>query len=259
MGAVWVYEQNRNSANVKIRLQFSAGINNALDSDGYMYVELYKESSTGTLTYNDRSYILDSTYTTEAEKNEYMWRMTSFFYLSYDARYLVKCKFRRWNESYGTYFANLQLCYVTAWDWDISNGTATEIQTQEAKKAVDKVSGYKTPQFNHLVWNDIVEKVDKMIFHLNDEWNVYYDTYENTKMLNTLEGRTLTAKRFNSLRYNIGSRYATGISDVYSYNDSIGAENYTVYGHYFTTLTTKLNEWIGSKIDFKYMPPGNWL
>ena len=66
MGAVWVYEQNRNSANVKIRLQFSAGIDNALDSDGYMYVELYKESSTGTLTYNDRSYILDSTYTTEA-------------------------------------------------------------------------------------------------------------------------------------------------------------------------------------------------
>lgn len=52
----------------------------------------------------------------------------------------------------------------------------------------------------------------------------------------TSSDKTLTAARFNSVRYNIGAHYSTGISEV--------ASGDPVLGSYFTTLTTKLNEWI---------------
>jgi hypothetical protein len=65
---------------------------------------------------------------------------------------------------------------------------------------------------------------------------ILYGSYDDTKM--TTDGDyTLTAKKFNSLRYNIGSRkVSTGITEK--------KRGDPVLGSYFITLTDCINDWI---------------
>ena len=65
-------------------------------------------------------------------------------------------------------------------------------------------------------------------------WSTKYASYADTKMSSS--DKALTAKRFNSLRYNIGRSYSTGINEVSSGD--------IVYAWYFTTLARCMNEWI---------------
>lgn len=93
-----------------------------------------------------------------------------------------------------------------------------------------------TTNFSYSVWNELCDKVSEVrVASGNSTWNSYYLTLAKTKM--TSSDKILTATRYNSLRYNIGSIYTTGINEV-----STGDK---VYGQtHFLNLTNKINEWI---------------
>ena len=84
------------------------------------------------------------------------------------------------------------------------------------------------------MWNDLCDKVKEILDATGGSWDSTYATYANTKM--TSSNKTLTATKFNSLRYNIGSHYSTGITDVDTNDD--------VLGSYFTKLASCINGWI---------------
>lgn len=128
------------------------------------------------------------------------------------------------------------------WSWTSSNGSASITQTKNAYTAIT-TKGYIT-SFSYLVWNDFVDKVQEFLEYDGianstigsskygySSSTTYTNLLKNAKM--TSSDKEMTAKRFNIVRYCIGSMNSTGLSDM-SVNDKI-------YGSYFTTLATKLN------------------
>lgn len=143
-------------------------------------------------------------------------------------------------ESYGESTGTIELYVqppektisITKWSWTASNGNASASLTQAAYSAV--VNKTAVTNFSYLVWNDLCDKVKEILDATGGSWDSTYATYANTKM--TSSNKTLTATKFNSLRYNIGSHYSTGITDVYPNDD--------VLGSYFTKLASCINGWI---------------
>ena len=121
---------------------------------------------------------------------------------------------------------------VSAWSWSSSNGTASASQTKAAYTAL--TNNGSTSDFSYLVWNDMCSKVIEIENAAGLTWSTKYASYADTKMSSS--DKVLTATRFNSLRYNIGHSYSTGINEV--------ASGDTVYAWYFTTLARCMNEWI---------------
>ena len=131
---------------------------------------------------------------------------------------------------------------VDLWDWSASNGEASAAQTAAAYAAV--TGGGSCAGFNYLVWNDMCDKVQEVIDALGSSWVTHDNNtgedlpnLASTKM--TSSDKTLTAKRYNALRLNVGSRYSTGIASV-SAGDSVSGQTH------FVTLMRKVNEWIAS-------------
>ena len=96
-----------------------------------------------------------------------------------------------------------------------------------------------TSDFSYLVWNDLVDKVIEALTADGDSWNTNNSKYlssSSTKM--SPSDKVLTAKRFNALRWNIGRKYSTDITDR--------SKGQQVLGSYFTTLTDALNSWIAT-------------
>ena len=123
------------------------------------------------------------------------------------------------------------------WSWDSSNGEATTTATQTAYEAITKKG--LLSDFNYKVWNDMCTKVSNVrLFAEVGAWDTTGGglTISETKM--NANDKTLTATRFNSLKYQIGSHVPTGIGDKVAGN--------IVYGSYFVTLMEKLNAWIDS-------------
>lgn len=137
-----------------------------------------------------------------------------------------------WTDSEGSGGGGGAIGSVATWSWNASNGIATTSQTLAAYSAVTELTSVKN--FSYLVWNDMVNKVKEILDATGNSWDSFYANYENTKM--TSSDKTLTAKRFNSLRYNIGSHYSTGIEEV--------KKGDTVLGSYFRLLASKMNFWI---------------
>lgn len=126
---------------------------------------------------------------------------------------------------------------VDPWDWTASNGEATADQTVIAYDVVNNPdSSRNVAYFSYLVWNDLVDKVFEAWEADDGSWNSKYLSYNATRM--TSSDRTLTAARFNSLRYNIGVNVSTDIDEV--------AKGDTVYGWYFERMTNCLNKWISN-------------
>lgn len=117
---------------------------------------------------------------------------------------------------------------IANWDW---------FQTTARRKAYNAVTGSgKVEDFSFTVWNELVDKVNEVKQGTNLGWNSTYASLKDTKMSST--DKVLTAKRFNSWRFNVGIQVSTGINDV-----STGDP---VYGWYFTTVVNSLNRWIDS-------------
>lgn len=126
---------------------------------------------------------------------------------------------------------------ITPFSWSASNGSATRTQTANAYQAVNY--GRAVSEFSHLVWNDMVDKVKEILDAKGWSWATNSTqgatlSYSNTRM--TSSPYTLTAAKFNSLRFNIGSHVSTNISKVET--------GYTVVGSYFTRLVDCMNDMI---------------
>lgn len=120
---------------------------------------------------------------------------------------------------------------VPKWSWFESNGSATSLQTTTAFSALRHQK--PTTEFSHKVWNDMVDKVWEILSATDGEWDTNggkYLTYEKTRM--SPSDRTLTAARFNSLRYNVG----------YLYGEVKPGD--PVRGTYFIEITNTMNKWI---------------
>lgn len=112
----------------------------------------------------------------------------------------------------------------------------------------------ETLDFSYLVWNALVEKTrEAYLFKTDDPADVYLTKLDEARMSNSENGRVLTAKRFNSLRYVIGSELKTFNTDdnaifdrfkndVTSDWDMLSGEY--VKSDYVYALTKKLNEGI---------------
>ena len=85
-------------------------------------------------------------------------------------------------------------------------------------------------------WNAFCDKINETCIAANESWLNNYTSLYGAKASGS--GVPLTALMFNSVRFNIGSRVSTGITEV-----STGD---TIYGWYFITLQDKLNQWIAS-------------
>lgn len=132
---------------------------------------------------------------------------------------------------------------VTLWSWSASNGSASASQTQAAR---DAVAGHGAVEdFSHLVWNDMVDKVAEMrnAAGLSPVWNPTYLTQSNTKMSST--DKTMTAARYNSLRYNIGlyKSFADSADSLINYDSVVAVKNPgdDVIGSDFLDLMIGLN------------------
>ena len=150
--------------------------------------------------------------------------------------YIINVKYA--NNSSQTYSGWLGETTVTTgvplskWSWSASNGNATATQTSNAYTAVTS-NGYTT-SFSYLVWNDMCDKVKEVLDVFGYPWSPNFLNLANTKMSSS--DKEMTADRWNSLRYNVGSHYTTGISEV-----DVGD---IIYGSLFTTLMTSVNNWI---------------
>lgn len=120
------------------------------------------------------------------------------------------------------------------WSWEASNGSATDSQTQAAYYAI--TNNGKLTDFSYLVWNDMCECILAVMKIKGHSWvsSSYGLTFDETLM--TYSDKYMTAARFNSLRYNVGRIYSTGISEV--------SKGDIIYGSYFVDLMDKVNEWI---------------
>lgn len=136
-----------------------------------------------------------------------------------------------WSNSWSDRVATDKIL-VSAWSWSSSNGTASASQTKAAYTAL--TNNGSTSDFSYLVWNDMCSKVIEIENAAGLTWSTKYASYADTKMSSS--DKVLTATRFNSLRYNIGRSYSTGINEV--------ASGDAVYAWYFTTLARCMNEWI---------------
>lgn len=136
-----------------------------------------------------------------------------------------------WSNSWSTRVTTDKIV-VAAWSWSSSNGTASASRTKAAYNAL--INNGSTSDFSYLVWNDMCSKVIEIENAAGLTWSTKYASYADTKMSSS--DKVLTATRFNSLRYNIGRSYSTGIDTVYPGD--------TVYAWYFTTLARCMNGWI---------------
>lgn len=123
---------------------------------------------------------------------------------------------------------------INKWSWETSNGEASMLETASAYTAV--TNNGKNTDFSYLVWNDLVNKVKEILDTLGYEWSNTYASYADTQM--TSDDKRLTASRFNSLRFNIGSHYSTGITEK--------SQGDKVLGNYLILISESINNWIDS-------------
>lgn len=121
---------------------------------------------------------------------------------------------------------------VKLWNWSSSNGDATATQTQAARTAIRTQGAIS--DFSYLVWNDLVSKVKETLTAVGSSWNTAYLSFSDTKMSSS--DKTLTAARFNSVRYNIDRIGTSADTEL-----ELVEPGDKVLGSYFTTLTTALN------------------
>lgn len=132
----------------------------------------------------------------------------------------------------GTFTTDRDAPEVTPWSWTSSNGSATATQTKNAYAILQGTR--PADDFSHLVWNDLVDKIAEARNARSDissEWSNAYATKANTKVS---AGGTLSAVRYNSIRYNINNMEGADVPYV-----SAGD---VILGSYIISLTNTLNQ-----------------
>lgn len=124
---------------------------------------------------------------------------------------------------------------VTPWSWTASNGSATAEQTRNAYAILQGTRS--ADDFSHLVWNDLVDKVEEMRTALGGIWDTVGGQYLTASACKAAAGDTLRAAAYNSLKVNVGSIQSTGIQDV--------APGDEITGYHITHVVDVLNQIIG--------------
>lgn len=175
---------------------------------------------------SDRTFYLEDIY----RPNTFTQIITG---LTPETDYIVNVSYGSWIG--GTSFTTLKRAIlVEKWTWSGSNGLASAQDTNNLYRFLTGQIPYASNLFSYLVWNDLVNKIYEMCQAVGYSWNSQYASLSATLM--TSNDRIMTATRFNSALINIGSHYATGLQFQSAGNP--------IYGSYFTTLASKLNEWI---------------
>lgn len=180
--------------------------------------DFYKANPTSHLAYDDDSgdgNNLSITYDVQAGKVYYIWLR----HWSFNASCSTTLNISAVTES----------TTVAKWSWSASNGTASVSQTSASYSAI--VNKTATTNLSHLVWNDMVAKVNEILAAKGITWDTYYATYSNT-LMNSYPYE-LTADKFNSIRNNLNFAYWTNIEKVSSGDP--------VLGSYFITLANCIN------------------
>ena len=91
--------------------------------------------------------------------------------------------------------------------------------------------------FSYLVWNDLVEKVAEVRKAAGyGDWHKYSNLGKDKCKMSS--GDTLSAKKYNEVRYNIGSVESTGWRDEKNGNQ--------IFGEAITRIASAINRAIGS-------------
>lgn len=125
---------------------------------------------------------------------------------------------------------------VDPWSWTASNGSASAAQTRNAYAILNGTRA--ADDFSHLVWNDLVDKVMEMRAAKGYTWDRDSNLYPTQSGCKVSAREALSARKYNGVRYNIGSVRATGIFDV-SPGDGMT-------GYHIARLAEVLNEIINS-------------
>ena len=116
------------------------------------------------------------------------------------------------------------------WDWTSKTSLVSPPKVlARAQSALNNKSDVS--KFSHTTWNSLVTQAYNLAMLRGSGWDSRYATIVDTFM--SPNDRVLTAKRFNSLRYNIGLIQSTGITEK-SRGDPVLAS-------YFTTIMSALN------------------
>lgn len=143
------------------------------------------------------------------------------------------------------------------WSWNESNGEATQTETETAFSAVSNEGDVY--DFNHKVWNDIVDLLNRALTESGIGWDNTFTTVDEAKASG--EFGILTAKAFNSVRHNISTMNTTWRwTDDRNVKGYVGKLNFNgyethgknadlVYGNYILELVEKLNTLISILAD----------
>jgi len=120
---------------------------------------------------------------------------------------------------------------IDPWDWFFDDATTA------AYHAISKQG--LVSDFSSDVWNDLVDRVNdvRKLMNISPQWDEKYANHNDTRMSHV--DKVLTAERFNSLWYNINQLHPVS-------NVTQQKRGWTVFGRYFTDLTTALNAYIDS-------------
>lgn len=142
-----------------------------------------------------------------------------------------------WTINVRPYFSNSYSSYYGAtssniirnitismqWDWLITEIAAFNKSGTLSERAVTNLT--------YTRWNDFVDQVEIIRNWYNDTYGTDVPSVLSAKLSSA--NKTLTATKFNTVRFSIGSMNATGITDRYAGDP--------VLGSYFITLANKLN------------------
>lgn len=199
-----------------------------------------------TFTWTASNLESSSTYSIEAQDSNGKWwpkkegaaKSSASVTVSFDyfETYNVRLRIINDETHYALQSATVTLVGVSKWNWNRANSPqhyATGAQTIAAYNAVTGKGA--TTNFSYLVWNDMCAKVKEIrTFAGESEWNTTYGTYSSALMSSS--DKRITAARFNNLKNQIASVIGISISNV--------APGDKVLGSYFTTLTSRMNDWI---------------
>lgn len=121
---------------------------------------------------------------------------------------------------------------VDPWSWTSSNGEATAVMTRNAYSVIN--GEMTADNFSHYVWNDLVAKTLEMRQAKGYSWDTANGKYPTASGCRVSAGETLSASKYNGVRYNIGSVLSTGVTDR--------SPGDIITGNLFTKLTDTLNE-----------------
>ena len=124
---------------------------------------------------------------------------------------------------------------VSPWSWTESNGSATAAQTRNAYAILQGTR--PADDFSHMVWNDLVDKVEEMRRAVGGVWDTVDGKYLTASACKAAAGDTLRAAAYNAVKVNVGNIQSTGIPDV-----SPGDE---ITGYHIIHMVDVLNSIIG--------------